>query len=136
MPPAPRESAWRAVEGGLELRVKAQPRARRPGLQGVVEAADGPRIRVAVNEAPEDGRANRAICALLAGALAVPPSRVTVTQGAASREKTVLVAGEVEALCALLGKMLSWKQGSAGPIPDRDGGRRPLPLVDRLEAGS
>ena len=70
----PRDSAWRAVEGGLELRVKAQPRARRPGLQGLVAGVDGPRIKVAVNEAPEDGRANRAICALLAGVLESAPS--------------------------------------------------------------
>ncbi|HEY8612721.1 MAG TPA: DUF167 family protein [Roseomonas sp.] len=99
---APRASAWRAVEGGLELRVKAQPRAKRPGLQGLVESADGPRIKVAVNEAPEDGRANRAICALLAEALAVAPSRVSVTQGATSREKTVLAGGDAGAMAARL----------------------------------
>lgn len=89
---------WRAVEGGLELRVKAQPRARRPGLQGLVAGADGPRIKVAVNEAPEDGRANRAICALLAEALALPASRVSVLHGATGREKTVLAGGDAVAL--------------------------------------
>ena len=104
---APRDTAWRAVEGGLELRVKAQPRARRPGLQGLVTAADGPRIKVAVNEAPEDGRANRAICALLAEALDLPPSRLSVTAGAASREKTVLAGGDAAALVARLAARLS-----------------------------
>ncbi|SHI39862.1 hypothetical protein SAMN02745194_00250 [Roseomonas rosea] len=104
---APRDTAWRAVEGGLELRVKAQPRARRPGLQGLVAAADGPRIKVAVNEAPEDGRANRAICALLAEELDLPPSRLSVTAGAASREKTVLVGGDAAALAARLMARLS-----------------------------
>nr|WP_245215452.1 DUF167 domain-containing protein [Pararoseomonas baculiformis] len=90
------------------MRVKAQPRARRPGLQGLVESADGPRIKAAVNEAPEDGRANRAICALLAQALEVPPSRVSVTSGAASREKTVLVAGgDATVLSARLAAKLS-----------------------------
>jgi hypothetical protein len=103
---APRDTAWRAVEGGLELRVKAQPRARRPGLQGLVAAADGPRIKVAVNEAPEDGRANRAICALLAEALDLPPSRLSITAGAASREKTVLAGGDAAALVARLATRL------------------------------
>ena len=103
----PRDTAWRAVEGGLELRVKAQPRARRPGLQGLVAAADGPRIKVAVNEAPEDGRANRAICALLAEALDLPPSRLSVTAGASSREKTVLAGGDAAALVARLATRLS-----------------------------
>ena len=90
------------MEGGIELRVKAQPRARREGLQGLAEGIDGPRLRVAVNAAPEDGRANRALCALIARALAVPPSRVTVTQGATSREKTVRVEGDAGTLAARL----------------------------------
>jgi uncharacterized protein YggU (UPF0235/DUF167 family) len=95
------------VEGGLELRVKAQPRARRPGLQGLVPGADGPRIKVAVNEAPEDGRANRAICALLAEALEVPPSRAEVTQGATSREKTVVIGGDAAALVTKAAALLT-----------------------------
>lgn len=85
---------WRAVEGGVELRVKAQPRARRPGLGGWADSATGPRLRLAVNAAPEDGRANRALCALLAEALHVPPSAIAVVQGATSREKTCRILGD------------------------------------------
>ena len=103
----PRDSAWRAVEGGLELRVKAQPRARRPGLQGLVAGTDGPRIKVAVGEAPEDGRANRAICALLAQVLEIAPSRVSVAQGGMSREKTVLAGGDASVLAARLLALIS-----------------------------
>ncbi len=101
------ESAWRVVEGGLELRVKAQPRARRPGLQGLIAGLDGPRIRVAVAEAPEDGRANRAICVVLAKVLEVTQSRVSVTQGETSREKTVLARGDSAAMAAKLDAILS-----------------------------
>lgn len=103
----PRVSAWRVVQGGLELRVKAQPRARRPGLQGLVAGADGPRIKVAVGEAPEDGRANRAICALLAEALEVALSRVLVIGGATSREKTVLAGGDPAALAERLAVLIA-----------------------------
>ncbi|MBI0432973.1 DUF167 domain-containing protein [Roseomonas sp. KE0001] len=85
---------WRGLPGGVELRVKAQPRARREGIQGWMEALGGPRLRVAVNAAPEDGRANRAICALLAAALHVPPSAIAVVHGAASREKTCRIEGD------------------------------------------
>ncbi|MBX6746110.1 MAG: DUF167 domain-containing protein, partial [Acetobacteraceae bacterium] len=69
---------WRAGPDGVSVRVKVQPRARRPGLQGVVPSADGPRLKVAVTEAPEDGRANRAVCATLAKALGIAPSAVQV----------------------------------------------------------
>ncbi len=87
-------AAWQPVAEGVELRVKAQPRARRAGIGGWVETPDGPRLKVAVNAAPEDGKANKAICALLASALHVPPSGIAVVQGAASREKTCHIAGD------------------------------------------
>ena len=96
------EAWWRPGGGGVTLRVKVQPRARRPGLQGLAPGADGPRLRIAVAEAPEDGRANRALCAALAEALGLAPSALRVVQGAAAREKTVSIAGDPEALAAKL----------------------------------
>ncbi|WP_240046632.1 DUF167 domain-containing protein [Paracraurococcus ruber] len=84
------------------MRVKVQPRARRPGLQGLADAADGPRLRLAVAAAPEDGRANRAVCDALAEALGVAPSAATVAQGPAAREKTIFVAGDPDALAQRL----------------------------------
>jgi uncharacterized protein (TIGR00251 family) len=89
-----RGAAWRAVADGVEVCIKAQPRSRRPGLGGLVCSADGPRLKLAVSAAPEDGRANRAICDLLAAALHVAPSQVAVVQGATSREKTCRIAGD------------------------------------------
>jgi uncharacterized protein YggU (UPF0235/DUF167 family) len=101
----PAQPPWRAVAGGVQLRVKAQPRARRPGLQGLVQGADGSRLKLAVNAAPEGGQANRAICALLAEALHVPPSRIAVVQGATSRDKTCHIAGDAAALAVLLARL-------------------------------
>ncbi|TCZ64372.1 DUF167 domain-containing protein [Roseicella aquatilis] len=89
---------WRAEPRGVALRVKVQPRARRAGLLGLAPGVDGPRLKLAVTEAPEDGRANRAVCAALARALGMPQSSVEVAQGHTSREKLVLVAGDPEAL--------------------------------------
>ena len=60
----------------------------------VKPAADGPRLAIAVTEAPEDGRATRAACETLASALGLAASAVTLALGAASREKTLRVAGD------------------------------------------
>ncbi len=88
--------------------MKVQPRARRAGLKGLVPAADGaPRLGVAVTEAPEDGRANRAVCAAIAAALGVAPSAVAVAQGAAAREKLLRVSGDPAALAARLQSAVS-----------------------------
>ena len=87
-------SFWRAEADGLLVRVKVHPKSRRPGLDGLRPSADGPRLKVAVTEAPEDGRANRAVCAALAEALGLPASAVEVAQGSAAREKTLRIAGD------------------------------------------
>lgn len=122
----PRDLAWKVVEGGVELRVKAQPRARRAGLQGLFEAADGPRLRVAVNEAPEDGRASRAVCAAVAAALGLPPSRVALAQGASSREKTLRLEGDPAALVARL-EALARDPGTGKCRPTAPEGFEPAP---------
>lgn len=93
---------WRAEPGGVSVRVKVQPRARRDAVLGPAPAADGPRLRLSVTAAPEDGRANRAVCGLLAQALRIAPSSVQVAAGAAAREKTLAVAGDPAALGPIL----------------------------------
>ncbi len=89
---------WRALPDGVSVAVKVQPGARRPGLHGTAPSADGPRLRIAVTEKPEEGRANRAACAALAAALHVPASAVRIAAGAAAREKRLFVAGDAAML--------------------------------------
>jgi uncharacterized protein YggU (UPF0235/DUF167 family) len=62
----------------------------------------GPYLRIGVNEAAQDGRANRAACAVLARALHVPASAVAVMLGQTSREKTLHVAGDASILPLVL----------------------------------
>jgi uncharacterized protein len=93
---------WRAEPGGVSVRVKVQPRARRAGLQGLAPGVDGPRLKLAVTEAPEDARANKAVCAALARALDMPPSAAEVAQGGAAREKLVFIAGDPHTLASRL----------------------------------
>ncbi len=75
--------------GGLRIRVHASPGARREGVLGV----HGDALRVAVRAAPERGRANEAIEAVLAGALALPRRAVAVERGHGARLKTVRLHG-------------------------------------------
>ena len=50
-------------------------------------------LLVRVTAPPLDGRANRALCELLAKRLGIAPSRVRVLRGERSRDKLVEVAG-------------------------------------------
>jgi uncharacterized protein len=95
-------SFWRTAPGAVLVAVKVQPKSRRPGVQGRAPAVDGERLRIGVTEAAEDGRANRAACATLAGVLHLPASAVEVAAGATSREKTLRVAGDPARIAAML----------------------------------
>ena len=74
----------------VRLQVRVHPGAQRPGLVG--RLADGS-LKVAVAEAPEGGRANRAVEALLAGVLSLRRTQVRVVSGAAARAKQVEIEG-------------------------------------------
>jgi len=91
---------WRVMADGVLVAVKVQPKSRRPGLLG--RSTDGERLRIAVSEPAEGGRANRAACAALAKALGVPASAISLVVGAASREKTLHVSGDRARLAASL----------------------------------
>lgn len=98
--PDPLISAWRRIAGGISIAVKVQPKARRPGMQGTMQSADGPRLKVGVSEAAEDGKANKAACAILARAFGVSPAAVSVVIGASNREKVIHVTDDPEILAA------------------------------------
>ena len=91
---------WRPGPAGISVTVKVTPRARKPGLRGVVPSADGARLAIAVTEAPAAGAANRAACAALAAALGVTPAAVSVVAGATAREKRLAVVGDPATLAA------------------------------------
>ena len=74
----------------VRLQVRVHPGARRPGLVG--RLADGS-LKVAVAEPPGGGKANRAVEALLAAALALKRVQVRVVGGAAARLKQVEIEG-------------------------------------------
>ena len=71
------------------ISVTVSPGARRSELVG--RHGDGWRARIAA--VPERGRANEALCRLLAAALSVPRSSVRVVAGHGAREKIVEIDG-------------------------------------------
>jgi uncharacterized protein len=78
----------RAVSSAM-LPVRVQANARRDEL---VEVREGV-LLVRVAAPALDGRANRALCRLLAKRVGVPPSRVTIARGQRSRDKLIQVEG-------------------------------------------
>ncbi len=54
-------------------------------------------LKLRVQAPPEKGRANEAVCALLAKALGCPARDVSVVAGATARDKTVAIEGYSEA---------------------------------------
>ncbi len=73
----------------VEVRVKAIPGAKREEIVGLL----GDRLKVRVAAPPEGGKANAAICALIASRLAMRARDVEVTQGASSAQKTITLHG-------------------------------------------
>ena len=83
-----------------DLNVRLQPRARRDEVVG--ERGGAAVIRVTAP--PVDGKANDALCRLIAKAAGVAPSKVTVIRGHTAREKVVRVEGlDLASLRAALG---------------------------------
>lgn len=70
-----------------EIDVKVQPRS----SQNKIEV-DGDAIKVWVTAAPTDGQANTAVCELVAKAMGVAKTKVSVVRGETSRVKRLDIA--------------------------------------------
>ena len=108
---APDSGLVRSVAGGIRLRLKVQPKARREGVAGLIPDADGLdsagwALKVAVGAPPEDGKANEAVVALLAKSLGVAKSAISVVSGATDRRKLVEIRGDEKNLRAALDALL------------------------------
>lgn len=75
--------------GGLVVRVT--PNARQARIALDPENGDAAPVRVWVTVPPEDGKANKAVIALLAKALGVPKSALAIERGEASRHKRIRI---------------------------------------------
>lgn len=84
LPPAAAIRALADGEGRLSVRVT-------PGARTEALAIVDGRLLAKVRAKPEDGKANAAVVALLAQALGVAASNLSLLRGAASREKLLQI---------------------------------------------
>jgi uncharacterized protein YggU (UPF0235/DUF167 family) len=88
-----------AAADGVRLAVRLTPKASAARIIGLIEdGAGGVALKVAVTAAPEAGKANDALLALLAKALGLKRRDLTLALGAADRRKLVHVRGDPAAL--------------------------------------
>jgi len=88
---------------GIILPVQAQPRARKNGITGVHAG----RLKVAVTQAPEKGKANDALRQVLADELGIRPSQVTLISGETSAQKRFHITGlRIDTLAAKISNLV------------------------------
>ncbi len=74
---------------GVVLPVRAQAGARNNGIQGEHDGA----LKVSVTQAPEKGKANKAIVSVLAKQLGLRKSQIKLISGETSSQKRFSIAG-------------------------------------------
>ncbi len=103
---------WAAAPDGLTLAVRLTPRAGRDRIDGIVAVDGRPVLAARVAAAPVEGAANRALLRLVAAALGVAKSAVTLEAGATARVKRLRVEGDPIALAGRLA-------AATGATPER-----------------
>ncbi len=99
----PTDPATKSTAEGVLLKVRAAPGASRDKIAGL----HGDALKVTVSAPPEKGKANDAIVVVLAKALGVAKTTVTLASGPTSRDKWFRFEGLTEAgLLERLGEIL------------------------------
>lgn len=74
---------------GVEIRVRAVPRASKNKIQGIHDGA----LKIRLTTPPVDGKANQALIKFLSKTLKISKSQITLAQGETSRHKTLQIHG-------------------------------------------
>jgi len=99
---------FRASPAGVRVWLRVTPKAKHSQFGGLADEPDGGpagqarALKVAVTAAPEGGKANDAVIALLAREWGVAKSAVSVVSGATGRRKLVEIRGAPQELLARL----------------------------------
>ena len=75
-------------DNGVRLKLRVKAGGRRNAILGVHNGA----LKISVTTAPEKGKANKAVIALLAKTLDIPASSVEILSGSASPDKSIRIA--------------------------------------------
>jgi uncharacterized protein (TIGR00251 family) len=102
---------------GIRLRLKVTPKAKRNTIGGLIDEPDDGRsggskaLKISVTAAPDDGKANAAVIALLAKEFGVAKTAISVVAGATDRRKLVEIRGQSAELLQRLQAWLGAKLG-------------------------
>ncbi|MBN8951829.1 MULTISPECIES: DUF167 domain-containing protein [unclassified Rhizobium] len=100
-------TAWRAFPDHLRLSVRLTPNGGRDAIDGLEAASDGEcYLKARVSAAPEKGKANKALIALLSKSLGIPKSTLAFVSGDTARKKILRIEGEPEDLIKRLGAVI------------------------------
>lgn len=82
---------WKLQEtkGGVQFKIKVQPRASKNEIAGLQEDA----LKIRITAPPVEGEANEACIRFIAQKLGIATSRVSIVSGHTGRNKMVLVEG-------------------------------------------
>ncbi|HEX8047244.1 DUF167 domain-containing protein [Rhizobium sp.] len=101
--------AWQAFADHVRLSVRLTPNGGRDAVDGIETGADGEAyLKARVSAAPEKGKANKALIALLAKSLSIPKSSLSLISGDTARKKILRIDGDPE---DLIGRLKSIVKG-------------------------
>ncbi len=96
---------------GLRLCVRVTPKSSSDAVIGLHQATDDTcALKVRVRAQPEKGKANKAVAAVVAKALGLAKSDVTVIAGPKDRNKTLLLNGETSQLTQRVDALIDAQQ--------------------------
>lgn len=88
---------WKAGQRHVELKIRLTPSGGRDAIDGVETDAEGQAyVKARVTAVPEDGKANKALIALLSKKLKIAKSSISFISGETSRKKILRLEGEPE----------------------------------------
>lgn len=79
-----------AIPGGVRLAVQIQPNAKKTEVVGVLDDA----LKIKLQAAPIEGKANEALVRYIAATLSVPRSAVEITHGQTNKRKLIVVMAD------------------------------------------
>lgn len=89
---------FKADSSGLVLALRVSPKASRDQVLVPMDLPDGQALKVAVSAPPDRGKANAAVCPLLADEFEVSKGAVQVVAGDTDRHKKVRASGNPSVL--------------------------------------
>jgi uncharacterized protein YggU (UPF0235/DUF167 family) len=98
---------WTAFNDHLRLSVRLTPNGGRDVLERLETSADDYVVlKARVSAVPENGKANKALIALLAKSLRIPKSTISFISGETARKKILRIDADPEDLIIKLEKLL------------------------------